>query len=404
MAFKISAAFMRLFLSAACVFSGAALYPVPRRLAVKYYDERGVYAASAEYLCNYGAATGAESLRIFDGLREAGYSPAQAADMMFCGFASDMERMSAAYGKPPRAARVVFKPDENEKFEYIEGENGRYLDADAVAAAVVSAAARLVGGQKDRVARIVLKTAAFEPEETIKSLKEITRLRAKFSTGYGNSGVARKKNIELAARYINGSVIGDGVVFSFNAVVGGRTAERGFSSAPIIFGGRLVDGIGGGICQVSTTVYNAALYADLEIVHVKRHSSAVGYVRPSFDAMVSEYNDLKIKNNTGYPLYVAARADGLRLSVEIFGKPLDKGLRISLRSEIKEVVAHTDEIIENDGSYIVPPGRGFLRISNGSDGYCSEGYADYYIGGVLLRSVLLRRDKYAPMSGRVVVE
>lgn len=97
-------------------------------------------------------------------------------------------------------------------------------------------------------------------------------------------------NIALAAEKINGCILADGEEFSFNGRVGARTESNGFLSAPIILEGDFVEGVGGGVCQASTTVYNAALLAGMEITEQHPHSLRVGYVEPSFDAMVSGKN------------------------------------------------------------------------------------------------------------------
>ncbi|HKL94383.1 MAG TPA: VanW family protein, partial [Clostridia bacterium] len=106
-------------------------------------------------------------------------------------------------------------------------------------------------------------------------------LRATFSTTYSNSSPNRKHNIKLAASKLNITLYPD-EIFSFNRIVGERSEARGFLTAHIILDGKFVDGVGGGVCQVSTTLYNCALLSDLEILCAHRHSLPVSYVAPSF--------------------------------------------------------------------------------------------------------------------------
>lgn len=107
-----------------------------------------------------------------------------------------------------------------------------------------------------------------------------------FSTYYGDSKQNRKDNVALACRKIDGTVLYPEDEFSFNDTVGARTMKNGFKSAYIIQNGEFVEGVGGGVCQVSSTLYNCALLCDLAITCVRAHSLPVGYVAPSFDALV----------------------------------------------------------------------------------------------------------------------
>jgi vancomycin resistance protein YoaR len=361
---------------------------------IEYAIEGGAAFYTAEYACNYPKITGTEGRRIVGHFIKLGYSETCAIGELYRGYAEDIERLERLFFRAGRDSEAIFSPDAKEKFAYTEACNGQRLDT--------SALNRAVRGEIGKTEmKFLLKTQAFEPENTPKELAKRTKYRAGFSTGYEYSKAERKANIALAASLLNGVVVPADEVFSFNKTVGRRTEERGFKSAPIISKGKLVDGIGGGVCQVSTTLYNAALYADIPIVAAKQHSAMVSYVQPSFDAMVSQYNDLRCKNNTGFPLYIAANADGKRLKISFYGMPIEKGLTVKLRSEVKEIVGCTDSVIENDGSYEIPE-EGFLRISNGSNGCTSEGFVDYYMDGALVKSVKIREDRYQPMSGIVV--
>ena len=118
-------------------------------------------------------------------------------------------------------------------------------------------------------------------------------MRAEFTTSYKTSSEGRKFNIAFGASKIDGFIVKSGGIFSFNEVVGQRSTKAGFKEAKIILDGDFVNGIGGGVCQLSTTVYNAALLADMEIIEVHSHSLQIAYVKPGFDAMVSSSSDLK---------------------------------------------------------------------------------------------------------------
>ncbi|HHW62028.1 MAG TPA: hypothetical protein GX404_09000 [Syntrophomonadaceae bacterium] len=122
-----------------------------------------------------------------------------------------------------------------------------------------------------------------------------------------NSPAGRTKNIELSLKAIDGTVLPPGHVFSFNRVVGQRTAAKGYQYAPIFAGQQVVPGIGGGICQTSSTLYNAALIASLPILERHPHSMPVNYVPPGRDASISWGSaDLKFKNNRPLPITIRA--------------------------------------------------------------------------------------------------
>lgn len=160
-----------------------------------------------------------------------------------------------------------------------------------------------------------------------------------FSTRFDASNKNRAKNIELAAETINGKVLSPGERFSFNSVVGNTTAAKGYLKAGAYSAGELVENYGGGICQVSSTIYNAALYANLEIVERYNHSAVVSYVDPGLDATISYGSrDFKFKNSRQYAIKINAKANNGILEVEIRGIKEDDEVEIELVSETKEVI------------------------------------------------------------------
>lgn len=131
----------------------------------------------------------------------------------------------------------------------------------------------------------------------------------------------RAENLRLAAEAINGYVIEPGATFSFNEVVGDTTAERGYKEAPVLYSSGLGSSDGGGICQVSTALYIAAVKADLEIVERHPHSVPSDYAPIGLDAtIVYGIRDLRIKNNTDFPITIYAKAVGQTVSVNLLGK------------------------------------------------------------------------------------
>lgn len=229
--------------------------------------------------------------------------------------------------------------------------------------------------------------------------QELT-VRAQFFTSYPSSSEERKNNIKLAAKSLNNTLVDVGGEFSFNQTVGERTIARGYKSAKIIVGGEFVDGVGGGVCQVSTTLYNAALIAGLEITEYHPHSLSVSYVAPSFDAMVNSGSaDLKFINNTDNPIIILVTADDSCITVKIIGEPLkEKYLRKSVITG--EITPLPDKIITDEKQEHEELYEGeFLQLKYPKSGLTSEGYLITVKDGKLCEMKKIRSDKYAAIQG-----
>ena len=158
-------------------------------------------------------------------------------------------------------------------------------------------------------------------------------LLSSFSTNYNARDTDRTTNLKLAANKINGTVLMPGETFSYNQVVGARTIAAGYKEAPIYVQGQVVDGLGGGICQITSTLYNAVLYANLEIVERSNHQFVPSYVTVSRDATVVYGSiDFKFKNNRNYPIkLICSVANGVA-SFQIFGLKTDNEYEVVISS------------------------------------------------------------------------
>ncbi|MCK8826254.1 VanW family protein [Natroniella acetigena] len=158
-----------------------------------------------------------------------------------------------------------------------------------------------------------------EPYIKQEQLEKITKEIGVYTTRITGSE-NRRENIKLATKLINNQLVLSDEVFSFNQIVGPRTKEKGFKEAPEIVNGRLVPGVGGGICQVSSTLYNALKQEELEVVERHTHSKDVSYVPEGKDATVAwDYFDFKFKNNFEQPIIVKASSGGGYVTVRILG-------------------------------------------------------------------------------------
>ena len=158
-----------------------------------------------------------------------------------------------------------------------------------------------------------------------------------FTTNYGTGDANRNANIALAAKSINSTVLMPGEVFSYNDLIGECSTKTGYKTATIYLNGKLSTGVGGGICQVSTTLYNAVLRANLEIVQRRNHSLGVTYVPAGQDAMVNiGTSDFKFKNNREYPIKVVAYVGTGSITCQIQGLKQDPEYEVKLESKTIE--------------------------------------------------------------------
>ncbi len=210
-----------------------------------------------------------------------------------------------------------------------------------------------------------------------------------YTTYYAKEDSGRCQNIAVAAALVDGVTVQGYGEFSFNATVGERTEKAGFRHAKIIVNGEYVSGVGGGVCQVSTTLYNAALKAGMEVVEYHPHSLRVNYIPPSRDAMVSTGSDLKLFNPYSHPVYLSSEVFEGGLRIAFFGK--NEGDRYEIISKILAEIPPPEPIVkEGDRDEIIRSPKNGVR---------SEAYIERYRGGALLSRKRLRADEYRPVQG-----
>ncbi len=176
-----------------------------------------------------------------------------------------------------------------------------------------------------------------------------------YSTSYGTSSANRCANIARAASLINGTVIAPGGVFSFNDTVGHRTKENGFYTAKEYVDGQSVDGIGGGTCQVSSTLYSAVLYADMSIVERLNHMMTVGYIPLGQDATVSDGGvDFKFKNSSDYPVKISAYTSGATITISLIGTAWEPARKVEIKNYSSQVGENT---VVNSTRYVYSNGE-----------------------------------------------
>lgn len=254
--------------------------------------------------------------------------------------------------------------------------------------------------------KILLEPEVVEPKVYRKDLEKATEKIAHFSTDLGSSSSARRHNIKLSIGKFNGLMLKPGEELSFNETTGPRDLNKGYKNAPVIAADKsLQDGPGGGVCQSSTTLYNAFLLADLKILQRAHHSFPSSYVDIGFDATVNWPNlDLKVKNNRKTPIFIQTYVSGNKVHAIIYGEPLENGRTIKLSSEIYQTIeAPQPKIIKDTkGEYVTYTDEQFEKVQS-RKGYRVKTYQVIYEKGKVVEKRLVANDYYKPIQGQIYV-
>lgn len=235
------------------------------------------------------------------------------------------------------------------------------------------------------------------PSKTIKDLgkEAFPDLIATYTTRYDASNYNRSNNLTIAASKINGIVLMPGEVFSYNKVVGARTIEAGYKAAGAYSGGEVVQSVGGGICQISSTIYNTALLANLEIIDRSNHQFQTSYVSASRDATVSwGYLDFKFKNTRTYPIKIVATAKNGVAKVSFYGIKEETEYEVVIQSRVLSYIPYNVKYIEDNK---LEQGKEVVEQS-GHNGCRSEAYRILKLNGEVVSKTLLSRDTYDAMQ------
>ncbi len=217
-----------------------------------------------------------------------------------------------------------------------------------------------------------------------------------FTTRYDASDTDRTTNLVLACQKLNGKVIMPGETFSYNETLGPRTAAAGYKNAKIYESGQVVDGLGGGICQISSTLYNAALMSDMEIVERRNHQFVTSYVKAGRDAtVVYGSTDFRFKNTRTYPVKIIASAKNGIATVSIFGiKEADREYTYSFSTETVSTIPYTTKYVEDSS---LAAGKEVVK-QKGANGLVTKTYMTKRLDGKVVSTELLSKDTYSAMQ------
>lgn len=236
------------------------------------------------------------------------------------------------------------------EFQVVEGQTGYVLDVETSIDLIND---YLIGEWDHQPCTIALDIAVDEPRGSIEELAQVTDVLGSFTTSYSTSGASRRANVENGCSLIDGITLYPGEEFSTYDNVAPFTQANGYYMAGSYVNGKVVDSLGGGICQVSTTLYNAVLNAELEVTERHNHSMIVSYVDPSADAAIAESSgkDFRFVNNLDYPIYIEGYTKDRKITFNIYGKETrDAGHEVRYESEVLEVINPPADIIYADAS------------------------------------------------------
>lgn len=224
-----------------------------------------------------------------------------------------------------------------------------------------------------------------------------------FTTEYADSAEGRAANLANGARLINNTVIYPGEIFSAYEHLAPFTQKNGYYVAGAYSKGKVIDSIGGGACQVTTTLYNAALEAELEIVQRQEHSMTISYVELSRDAAIAgTYKDLKFKNNTDVPILIQAYTKGRKITFNIWGHETrdTENRRIKFETRILSKTPPPPDVIEEDPTKPIT----YKKVTQSAHtGYKAELYKVVYENGVEVSRTLVNKSNYAPAPRYITV-
>ncbi|MGM9551270.1 MAG: VanW family protein [Clostridia bacterium] len=292
---------------------------------------------------------------------------------------------------------------EYKEAEYIRDENGEIAITEDVPGIELdkTEALSIIGSHKEEGESYIIPCKIHLSKYTREYLTEclFRDVLGTYSTSFKTSSENRATNVKLAGNSLSGTILLPGEVFSFNKTVGERTAARGYKVAAAYSAGKTVDSIGGGICQVSSTLYNSVLLSNLEIVERRSHQMTVGYVPLGRDATVSwGTQDFKFKNNTDFPVKLVTTINGRNIEISVIGTLTDPTQRVEIVTNTVSVLEPGMNIVEDNTKEV-----GYVDTKQGSKGYVVDAVRVVYSNGSEVSREKLTKSRYNPTNGTQTV-
>ena len=271
---------------------------------------------------------------------------------------------------------------------------------------VSEAAGMIQGGLFDDVVagntQIELPLEELYPTGQAEELAQVKDLLGTFTTSFSSSGASRSANVTNGCNLINGTLLYPGEEFSAYNTIKPFTEENGYRLAGSYLNGKVVESLGGGICQVSSTLYNAVLRAELQVTERHNHSMVVTYVDKSADAAIAESagKDFRFVNNTEHPIYIEGYTHDKKITFNVYGvETRDPGRKVEFESEVLAENPPKNESIIADGGQVV----GYVSVTSAHIGYQARLIKVVYQDGREIERSVVNESKYNPSPRTAVV-
>lgn len=346
---------------------------------------------------NNRLGTSQEKVEKIQEIEQVGYSRLDAFCYMFFGWDNFYKKIKNDIDCLPVDAMINFNPNKLPYFSVQQDKLGYQINDDALLGEIMTQL------EHSNIVKLEINPKVLRPKILASELSKWTTKLASFSTNYEYSTVDRKHNVKTALSNFNGMRVEPMQVVSFNNTTGRRTAENGYREAKIIQDKEYIEAYGGGVCQSSTTLYNALLLSGMDILEVHPHSLPPSYINFAFDAMVNfGTSDLRFQNNTDAPIFIRTFCTDKSVNVEIYGKKQNNITIKRVTQIVGQIAPAKDkEIVDNNGEYankIQYNDEYFYKVTP-KVGYKAKGYLEFYSGDKLLNKKLIREVTYQSIQG-----
>ena len=330
-----------------------------------------------------------------------GFSLEDSFEYVFYGIKEKINNICNFIDKQAVDAKMDFNPNRIPVFKFTNEQIGYKVDKDKLYLSILNEL------ENSNTITLEVKPEILTPKTKLSDLKPLSNKLSSFSTSFETSSESRKHNIRKSLECFNGMVLEPYKEYSFNQTTKRRTEANGYKTANIIVNEEYVEGVGGGVCQTSTTMYNALLLAGVEILEVHPHSLQSGYVMAGFDAMVNYgSSDLRWKNNTNSPIFIKTYTTNSKVYVEIFGKKTNNISLKRVNELVKTLKAPQDKVIVDvDGEYqdkVYYEDESFYK-QYPKDGCVYKSYLEFWENGKMIDKKKIRTQTYKPVQGVKIV-
>lgn len=332
-----------------------------------------------------------DRIHLLKKMLNSGFDKEIALNYLFPNLSNKINSISKSVNIRPQNAKLKINPNSTSVFQITKEIYGLEVDKHSLIESICDSYL------KNQTLIFNIPTKTISPSIPSSTFSKFTHLRGDFSTDIYSSSPDRKHNIKNSLNSLNKIEILPNEIFSFNKTVGRRTASNGYREAKIIVNNEFVDGLGGGVCQVSSTLYNAALLSGLEIVEANKHSKQVGYVKHGFDAMVNfGSSDLKFRNNTNEKITIITNYSNSKARIRIYGEDMG-AIKYKLKNEIINITNPSEKIMIDENLKFIDKVKyddEFFYLQKASLGMEVKSYREKYVNDNLESTEVLRHDKF----------